>query len=987
MKSDNEDRKEFGRAVIIGLGGSGESVLLHVKKLFLEHCGVVPPSIRLLHLDTDNNRNTIEDAVLGSVKLTGDEFCHLPVGSVGSAILSEYVRDWWISDAHLDRITVSSGTQGVRQVGRLALFVNIDSVRRMLKSAFDGINAYNMRDQMDRAGMGLLDSDPQVLVVGSFAGGTGSGSFVDFSILCRLLGGDKLNGKGFFYSAYFILPGIYAERARTHAFQNSYAALLELEKLNQASPAAPYEVQYGPDAKLRFRLESPPYHMVSLLDSRCIDGTVIGNPDQLFRFVGESIFNVVGALGARARSVVDNIMTMKNTVRPSDWQGCNAIYSTLGIGTLTFPTRQLRQGLALRVGVELIDEVLRRMPSGDSLPTEQANSSDIAPFLQKENLHPSSIHEKLLPPSSVPTYQKDDTLDLRDPDLQEKVKNSVDFWENQVLVDTQRTMEKASSALKTGKSRAILEMLERVRNAEGKGERPKGSYRAAVNLLIQFMETAKKDVNGKLDQKEIDANRDRLQQEVEQYYSRFPEARPKFFWATGPVRTLYSEYAQARQAVLEAKAGVMARREALAVYDELLKALVAITDDLDHSRKAEDEAKMNLERLKARFVTGQSDYSTERLREGQSLFEVFVGDRENQGQDMYSYLGRYLTFKGADLYDKLLKAAGAGTPQELALKSADELERLLCGLIGDETRSLEEVGVLKILEDVEKENPGERCRLIGRALENAKLLLSLNTDEHAGKHHITSKFCVTGGYPLTPENRKKIEPCIPVDERVDNQWASTGDLYRLTFCTFFSVAPAANILGLGQMRNAYLERVYPPSHTDRRLLFHFQDLIPESPGQVRALRLLTLAMLPGIELITHERPASGGSLFRLKTTDSTAFPDADRDGQSLPGRAGRFYELWAELSRDQALMDRIETAVLDMCKRPEATQGFLPGVARQLKRFEDTLENIRKDLRLPDIKPFNKMITGWLYQKQADFLRVVSKERLTPEQALKTRSE
>jgi hypothetical protein len=987
MKTDTEQKKQFGRAVIIGLGGSGESALLHIKRLFLEHCGMVPPSIRLLHFDTDNYRNAIEDAVLGSVALTADEFCHLPVGSVGSAILSEYVRDWWISDEYLNRITVSSGTQGVRQVGRLALFVNIDDVRRMLKTAFDGVNAFNMRDQMERAGMGLLDSDPQVLVIGSFAGGTGSGSFVDFSILCRLLGGDRLEGRGFFYSAYFILPGIYAERARTHAFQNGYAALLELERLNQASPEAPYEVQYGPDAKLRFRLETPPYHVVNLVDARCVDGTIIEHPDQLFRFVGEAIFNVVGALGSRARSVVDNIMNMKSTVRPSDWRGCNAIYSTFGIGTLTFPTRQLRRGLALRLGVELLDEILRRMAGGDSLPTGPVSTAEIAPFLQKENLHPSGLLEKLSPPGSVEEYQKDEGLDLRDPDLQVSVQNSLDFWENQLLDTAQSTLEKASSALKTGKSQAVRDKLEEIRHAERKGERPARAYEAAVSLLIQFMQKAKKDLMAGLDQKAIDADLNHLQQEVERHYSRFPELRPKFFWATGPIRNLYTEYALARRAVLEAKASVTARREALAVYDELLKVLAVVTDELDHSRKAEDEAKVNLERLKARLVTEQAVYSPQRLREGQSLFEVFAGDRGGQGQDLYRYLERYLPTQGAALYERFLKAAGAGTPQELARKSADELEQQLLGLIDQETRSLEEVGVLRILDDVEQEHPGERCRLIARALENARLLLPLNTDEHAGKHHIISKFCVTGGYPLSTEERKKNEPCIPADERVDNQWASTGDRHRLTFCTFFSVAPAANIRGLEQMRHAYLERVYPPSHTDRRMLFRFQDLIPESSGQVRALRLLTLAMLPGIELITHERPASGGSCFRLKTRDDAALPEGGGDGQNLPGRPGRFYDLWAELSRNQALMSQIETALLDRCRAPEVAQGFLPAVVRQLKRFEDTLDNIRGDLRLPDVRPFNKMITGWLYQKQANFLRVVSRERLTPEQALKRRSE
>lgn len=44
---------EFRRMVLIGLGGTGQKILVQVKRLFLDTYGVIPPSVKLLCLDTD----------------------------------------------------------------------------------------------------------------------------------------------------------------------------------------------------------------------------------------------------------------------------------------------------------------------------------------------------------------------------------------------------------------------------------------------------------------------------------------------------------------------------------------------------------------------------------------------------------------------------------------------------------------------------------------------------------------------------------------------------------------------------------------------------------------------------------------------------------------------------------------------------------------------------------------------------------------------
>ena len=35
--------KKFRRAIVIGMGGSGQKVLINLKRMFIDHYGVAPP--------------------------------------------------------------------------------------------------------------------------------------------------------------------------------------------------------------------------------------------------------------------------------------------------------------------------------------------------------------------------------------------------------------------------------------------------------------------------------------------------------------------------------------------------------------------------------------------------------------------------------------------------------------------------------------------------------------------------------------------------------------------------------------------------------------------------------------------------------------------------------------------------------------------------------------------------------------------------------
>ena len=73
-------RPEFRRTLLIGLGGAGQEILLRTKRLFLDTYGIVPPSVKMLSLDTDASMKKLISATgEKEYSFAADEFLHLAV--------------------------------------------------------------------------------------------------------------------------------------------------------------------------------------------------------------------------------------------------------------------------------------------------------------------------------------------------------------------------------------------------------------------------------------------------------------------------------------------------------------------------------------------------------------------------------------------------------------------------------------------------------------------------------------------------------------------------------------------------------------------------------------------------------------------------------------------------------------------------------------------------------------------------------------------
>lgn len=185
----------FRPTVVIGLGGTGYGTLLKLKKRFIDAYGFVPPIISFLSIDTTENAEggaaTADAAPDG--KLDHNETFVLQVGNPAALVngANAHIDEWWPTQIPTQSIIAGAGQ--VRARGRLALFARANDVYGRIRRAVDDVRNIRNQKQMyadqfqvsARAGV-------EVHIVGSVAGGTGSGTFLDIAFMARdIIGSDE----------------------------------------------------------------------------------------------------------------------------------------------------------------------------------------------------------------------------------------------------------------------------------------------------------------------------------------------------------------------------------------------------------------------------------------------------------------------------------------------------------------------------------------------------------------------------------------------------------------------------------------------------------------------------------------------------------------------------------------------------------------------------------------------------------------------------
>jgi len=947
----------FGKAVIIGLGGSGQKALIRIKKMFMQHCGgKLPPCIKLLAFDTSSNQESVDGARGEKITFDKEEFYHLRVGSVRQAIRNEYVQRWWIPYEPLDRCAVNEGSGGIRQVGRLAVFVNIDAVKQRIEKAFSDIDAFGGHAQMAKRGMEPLAITPQVYVIGSFAGGTGSGSFVDFSILCRSLGGLQM-----FYSAFFVMPWIYRNVAKT-AYENGYAALLELERLNNCSPDEPYNVQYGPDAKLEFSLEDRPYHIVNLIDGKCRNGYKIQDHKELAQFIGECIFNSVGAIGEQAADVVNNIMTMINVSQPSDWQNRQALYSTFGVSSIVYPGAEIQERESIKYACELIDHTMQHVKAPEALPLDEMSTKEVQPFIVEKGLEPTQhgLLKRILPENALGSYITDDTIDLRDSSLKSTVKVDLDGWEKRQFKGCTNQIKDNGEKIKKEVSDDSKALLERIRTNEKTGSAAKGSYEATNRLFIEAFAEAQQKLTTEKEKQNHEL--DIVLEKLGACEKAFPDPPARFPFSTNPARLAYQQYADVRAQVLSIRVAVQRLEKAIELYATWAKEDKRREVKIDEGHIYQDAVRAKLMDLKSALIMRRAGLSNENLLKEKSSFEIYIGIVTEDDKEVTLVRKELPRPSASEDLKELLNANKITDRDSLNELNTKQLHDVFMEYARKKLKPATDISVLEVLEDLGKKKEDALGELITQAMRNSSLLLPIDDDKLAAKQDLLAEFTVIGG-----ENRDELagllKDFIPHNTSVQNLWASTGDRYRITICNYFAAIPLHLLKDIKEIRAPYLERIYPPAHTDVGFEFRLEDALPESFVEVRTLKLLSLAMLPSVGLITRIQRRDGSKFYRLDPRVMGEETYVDEEDLQLPGKPGKFYSLYDEVCKDADLQERLEKALLRLEQQPGFHEKLMEDTKKRLDEFRSILEN----------KEFHKMRVGNFFYQQLSFHRDVLK--------------
>lgn len=287
------------QALILGFGGSGAHVLTYLKELNVFKYGTLPPTLRFLLFDTiaDWQPGKTVSILGGKAQETtaaartheqgtsldqNTEYFHLRDGSPGLADmvnrelrredgterfphLAGWLNATWLNqNISSDRLNITEGAAQQRQIGRFALFQNVEQVLSQLRR--------DMAALRQHGGGATLN----VWIVGSSAGGTGAGCLIDAALLARMA---APRGTALRVAAVVVLPDTYAglegiSKAR------AYSVFREIDRLQRRG--------FKPEDEVR-DLNGNPYHFTqnynasgvhrAILDNTLFDNIfVIGRP-------------------------------------------------------------------------------------------------------------------------------------------------------------------------------------------------------------------------------------------------------------------------------------------------------------------------------------------------------------------------------------------------------------------------------------------------------------------------------------------------------------------------------------------------------------------------------------------------------------------------------------------------------------------------------------------------------------------------------------
>jgi hypothetical protein len=322
--------------LFIGIGGTGMEVLMRVRRRILNTLwGSANNRVRVdsladfpvaqfiqFDLDSgaiiDSGRSQADDLQFDQVKFTDEEKVvesfDMERYSRDEDALEKYphVKEWLpLTPKRIRELGIdpSKGAGQIRAVSRLYFFDKYPKVRDKIRQKLKVLKAgLSHERQLSQLGLRMETGRFRVVVVGSVAGGTGSGAFLDMGLLARALARTEVTQAD--VELMLFLPTGYAGANKDRTEANGYAALMELESAMKGNTG--YVGRW--DAYDRHELPREPYSEVYLVDSGNLAQQNTKDIKDIYHMVADTLFEdfASGDFARNKRSVAVNQAQHKN---------------------------------------------------------------------------------------------------------------------------------------------------------------------------------------------------------------------------------------------------------------------------------------------------------------------------------------------------------------------------------------------------------------------------------------------------------------------------------------------------------------------------------------------------------------------------------------------------------------------------------------------------------------------------------------------------
>jgi hypothetical protein len=871
-KAGTEKKPLIRRTAIIGLGGTGVSTILHIKKILHQYYRQIPLSVSFLALDTTQNQERALrfrlDGKWQTVRLEPHEFFYLPVANPLEVIqASPSISEWWPEQLPTRAITMGAG--GIRAVGRLGFCAHAAEIMEWMEKTLHSLSDLDLgRKMREEQGLDLVDrADVEVYVISSLSGGTGSGSFLDVGFMARHL----MRGLVTKIYGFFLLPRVFGglpATARRNA--NAYAALKEMDyymglDYRFTRPVFHYGLK-------EVEASLAPYDIVNLVDGKNENGKTVLGPggqkgvENLCELVAMGIGLNVGSVGKVQDDVLDNLSNLIGTQNAQNWGGKNARYSSFGVSAIVYPVEKHFNQFYSIFCLNLIEDGLkavRRRAETDADPARIGD--DLQSFLTQERLRAEAdnVIDDLIKPAEIDTdigypegYSVEEVKTVSD-DEKRRIGRTI---ENELENNLVRKLKEAEGSLETA-----LKTREREKGADY-------AMRFAEKLAAA-METYREKRTEEIETHEEEVRT--IREEAERLLHQAREMGVLARLRKKPKEALQG-YLNQVSSEMQAAIEIQRKRAALKVFKALTEGVKDYIAGLNLSaaEKALSLAKIQVEKDIFRTTYLPVQYGSFTLiaeprravvesgsgSKGRAItFQEFIAERGIviSFQDFLDRQGLRIGDIAKTAGEKLLEALVTYSMDKMATIQEMSIEKVLTYDAGDDRR-----GQLQKLKDCLKE-ASERAAPLWFHGATAEFASQMEELFIIGVEHESASIFKTAewGADLLPYLRSQANAYPP-------NFTSTMDPHKLFFFKYKAPLPAYLLRDMEQYREEYDQLpIDMTPHIQKQMELKIPGLFPEPAAYKRALRIFALAASPGFNLIKSKMDFHAGEANEMYSID------------------------------------------------------------------------------------------------------------------------